>query len=199
MTEENKEELKAHLIRMASIAKYARECSLYSHELHFSYDYSEKHLFISSPDIDFLRFVLRNTVILELSKLFLEKGDHKHSFPKLINKLKDTFMDKNLSKFVEVKFNQFKGEKETFIEDINTLRDKIIAHTDLEPTVDSKNSIFEHLQNFNDFISFSYDLIREIYERVFEEEMHFDFESPFFGKTRFELLTVFKEYKSVNP
>lgn len=197
MTEENKGLLKEHLIRMVSIAKYARECSLYSHELHFPYDYSEKHLFVSSPDIEFLRFVLRNTVILELSKLFL-KGNHKHSFPKLIDKLKDTFMDKNLSDYVKSEFNQFKMEKESLFEDINTLRDKMIAHSDLEE-FEAGNTVFEHLQNINDFISFSYRLIREIYKKVFEEEMPFDFESPFFEKTKFELLTVFKEYKSVNP
>jgi hypothetical protein len=198
MTEENKGLLKEHLIRMASIAKYARECSLYSHELHFPYDYSEKHLFVSSPDIDFLRFVLRNTVILELSKLFLEKGNHKYSIRKLINELKNTFGEKNLSSYAENLYNEFKEKKSSLINDIHKIRDKIIAHSDLEE-VDAENSIFEHLQNFNDFISFSYDLTREIYKRVFEEDMPFDFESPFFGKTRFELLTVFKEYKSVNP
>lgn len=199
MTIEKKEKLKQHLLLMAKITKYVYECKLYSHDLHFPNTSEDmaKGKFIVSPDIYFFRYLTRNMVILELSKLFLAGKYDKLSFINLINKFSNSgeFNDEGLYTFSNNIYNKFKKDRATLINDIHNLRNKVIAHTDLE-CVETQNSIWDFLTNFNVFIVFAGNFISHIYEKAFGEKIPFDFDSDFYKKSNFEMLSALKMYKS---
>lgn len=198
MTQEKKEELKNQLVSMVLIAKYARECNLYSHDLHFPNEEKDfqNNTFIGSPDIEFLKYIIRNILVLELSKLFGDRKNDKLSLYKLIKRFsKDgDFKNEELSVFCNNMFDTFITDKTSFLKDIYLLRDKVIAHSDFG-LVETQHPIWDFLTTFHIFIDFSIDFIRKVYEKVFEEELPIDLESSFYKKTNFELLTIFKNHK----
>jgi hypothetical protein len=197
MNKAKKEKLKTTLMKMASIVKYANECNLYSHELHFPNSFTEIHnnTFIESPDIDFLKYLTRNTIIIELNKLYSYSDKDKLSIPKLLKRFGNgnDLSDKEMFNFCNSIYHSFEIEKKTLLDDFKSLRDKVIAHTDFG-VLETQNTIWDFLTNFKSLICFAADFICQVYKKVFEEDIPFNFDSTFYSKTNFELLTIFKNH-----
>lgn len=211
MTEEQKVMLKEQLTSMAYIAKYAKECSLYYGRLrNVLYEHD-----IKSCDIDFFKTLLESIMISEIHKLFSEKKDDCHSFHKLKNQLQGTyklnldyvFLEKKYKDFRSYNlFTRFKDEvlaleevkvnRAELIEDIERVRDKLIAHTEKD-TVEMTNSLGDILMCVEHCIEFAIETIKELHLKALNEPMDFDFESSYCGKTNFELLNAFVEKKMI--
>lgn len=204
MTPEQKTILKKQLTSMAYIAKYAKECSLYYWHLK---NVIHEHN-VSSYDIDFFQSMLESTLIAEIYKLFSKKDCH--SFNKLKNQLKDSYNLKDLSSFLEKKYEDFKNtniltrfnndldlvkvNRSELMEDIKKVRDKQVAHTE-EDVIELQNSWGDILICVEHCIEFAIETIKELHQMIFNEAIDFDFESSFYGKTNFELLNTFIEKK----
>lgn len=193
-----KEELRPILVKMATTANFAQECNLYSNALHFPNNMGDQsnNVFIESPDIDFFKYLLRNTIILELNKLYSSSDKDKFSIPKLINRFASgaDLSDIKLFEFCNSLFRTFEEDNRSLLEDFKTLRDQVIAHSDYRD-LETNNSIWDFLSNFSSLICFSANFVCKVYREVFDEDMPFKFESNFYQKTDFELLTIFKKHK----
>jgi hypothetical protein len=198
MNNSKKEELRPILMKMATITNFVHECNLYSHALHFPNNMNDQsnNVFIESPDIDFFKYLLRNTIILELNKLFSYSEKDKFAIPKLIKRFASgaDLSDIKLFEFCNSLFTTFEEDNRSLLEDFKTLRDKVIAHSDYRD-LKTNNSIWDFLTKFNSLICFSADFSRQVHKRVFNEDMQFKFESIFYQKTDFELLTIYKKHK----
>ena len=210
MTDSQKQSLRKELEIMANIANYAKECSFYYHRLRNP----GENIFIQSPDIDFLKSVLFNTMVLEVCKLFKvnTSNNNRHLLIKLINRMESgDFKDEELYEFCSREYNKFikseltdkfivdsgtweKVSYEEFIENIILLRDKQIAHLDKEEEIELEIQFSDVLTGLHHCIYFACQLLEQLYFKVFNEIMNY--ESAYFGKTNFEIFEAFIEKKS---
>jgi AbiU2 len=186
-----KEALRTQLDKFLHLFMLAKESFLYTEYFHNPETPEERELLNDTVYFLHFRFInhilFRNTVI-ELAKIYSNKGADKLRLSKFIANLKrdgqygDLGVTKDSIEEIESCLIEFKSE----IDNIITLRDELYAHTDTKEF--EYDSLGIELNRLDSLLKRTELFIGQVYSVIYQSDIIF--ESPKFDRKRFPILKV---------
>jgi hypothetical protein len=183
--ESKKKQLELQLKPVIKILIYAKDCYRYCRYFSNLATLEEILYFQNSPHLQFFSLMLWRSAILELAKLLLESESHKYNLHRLLNKFyrEGHYGDFRLSKDLIDGRKTKIASNAVAIENLQILRDKVVAHTDHPKDYTPHEIDFD---KFKELIDISEEIFKSIY--LFGLQIDFDLRSPFFESSEVNIV-----------
>jgi hypothetical protein len=186
-----REELRQQLSTIFKIYITAKENYNYCFYLHNPKTSIELEFIEKNSHLKFLRHSLWRITIIELAKLFSNKGNDKFKLNKLISKFwpDGHYSSMNIEPIKIIEWESKIMSKELAIEHVVNLRDKLYAHTDSNTNGLEKVDLFFY--DIDTLFEIAGAIISDIYQIVFNSQV--DLQTPIFDRNKFDLVNVLAE------
>jgi hypothetical protein len=183
-----RKQLQDQLWRITEIYLNAKENFNYCYYLHRPDTKEEAEYIAIDRSLLFIRHSLWRLTIIELSKLYSSKENDKFNLHKLVNRFSEEgFCSKLGIDFSDVLIWESQIiSKGVAIENVNTLRDKIYAHTD--PNKDSYKTIDLFFHDIETLLEIAASIIKDINLKVFA--ITADLKTPTFDRKDFDMVRI---------
>lgn len=148
---------------------------------------------MSNLHLNFIRLALWRLTVIELCKLFSDSENQKYNLQKLLrkiakdNKYKDLNFDNDILKQYQENLNGFADS----IDEIKRLRDKLYAHTDIDPF--EKIATTLGLADCGRLIAFGEELLQYLAGITCKE--HYVFNTLYFDSREFNFIKILSGFE----